>query len=729
MDSLHLRLENCYGIQSLEHDFDFRENKGPKNGRCHAIYAPNGFFKTSLAKVFTDLKHGRDSGDYFFPHRQTQRDIFSDTGEALDPESLLIIDSYVDSYQSENISLLLVNNDLKKVHDDALSAIQESRNVVNKELARLAGVKGRQPNVEHLLKEDFGVPNVYDAFELLGREKATSNTDKLEEIVYTEIFNDKTNAFLESGEIQEEINQYIERYNVLVDQSPVLTRQFNTRSVDAFGKSLSESGFFQARHTLNLKTADSYEIVADEYDFKRKVDEEKDRIVGDEQVKSAFEKIDKSLGKNAELRVLRDRIAERPDVIQELHDPARMRQRLWVRYAQESEAALDKFLQTLAESRGLIEHSRQQAREEQTRWAQVVEEFNRRFWVPFRLRIGNQEEAVLLGEAPEVIFEFVDGEERVEVAQDELQKGLSQGEKRALYILNVLFEVQARMTMDKKTLLVLDDLADSFDYRNKYAIVEYLREVAEDPRFHCIFMSHNYDFHRTVVSRLDIPRENVAFATRSDRGIALPQEKYQNQPLSHWRRNLSNNVRMLVASIPLARNIAEYCGDKDELLRLTSLLHLRPDTDDFTVYDYEQCLRRVFSDQGDLQLEGGDRAMTSVIKEVADAIAAENAENAELESKVALAIATRLEAERFMIREIDDAEFVGNITRNQTMVLLKRFKSERGDMSPEVQVLKRVNLMTPENIHLNSFMYEPILDMAPYELKVLYEEVCGLGVA
>jgi len=35
--------------------------------------------------------------------------------------------------------------------------------------------------------------------------------------------------------------------------------------------------------------------------------------------------------------------------------------------------------------------------------------------------------------------------------------------------------------------------------------------------------------------------------------------------------------------------------------------------------------------------------------------------------------------------------------------------------------------MTPENIHLNSFMYEPILDMDIVELKNLYEKVKTLN--
>jgi len=34
--------------------------------------------------------------------------------------------------------------------------------------------------------------------------------------------------------------------------------------------------------------------------------------------------------------------------------------------------------------------------------------------------------------------------------------------------------------------------------------------------------------------------------------------------------------------------------------------------------------------------------------------------------------------------------------------------------------------MTPENIHLNSFMYEPILDMSNEHLKQLYRKVYAL---
>lgn len=44
--------------------------------------------------------------------------------------------------------------------------------------------------------------------------------------------------------------------------------------------------------------------------------------------------------------------------------------------------------------------------------------------------------------------------------------------------------------------------------------------------------------------------------------------------------------------------------------------------------------------------------------------------------------------------------------------------------NPEaIKILSEVNIMTPENIHFNSFMYEPILDMDITELLNLYQKV------
>ena len=43
-----------------------------------------------------------------------------------------------------------------------------------------------------------------------------------------------------------------------------------------------------------------------------------------------------------------------------------------------------------------------------------------------------------------------------------------------------------------------------------------------------------------------------------------------------------------------------------------------------------------------------------------------------------------------------------------------------------LETLDRVTLVTPENIHLNSFMYEPIVDMSDEQLKKFWAEVKAL---
>lgn len=53
----------------------------------------------------------------------------------------------------------------------------------------------------------------------------------------------------------------------------------------------------------------------------------------------------------------------------------------------------------------------------------------------------------------------------------------------------------------------------------------------------------------------------------------------------------------------------------------------------------------------------------------------------------------------------------------------EKFPSE----TENIKLLKQVNLMTPENIHLNSFMYEPILDMGIDELQNLYTKISNLN--
>ena len=67
---------------------------------------------------------------------------------------------------------------------------------------------------------------------------------------------------------------------------------------------------------------------------------------------------------------------------------------------------------------------------------------------------------------------------------------------------------------------MVDDLADSFDYQNKYAIIQYLKDTSGDGFFKLIVMTHNFDFFRTIEGPF-VGYSNFFMASKNDEGITL----------------------------------------------------------------------------------------------------------------------------------------------------------------------------------------------------------------
>ncbi|MGE5435581.1 MAG: hypothetical protein ACM3O3_00010 [Syntrophothermus sp.] len=370
-----------------------------------------------------------------------------------------------------------------------------------------------------------------------------------------------------------------------------------------------------------------------------------------------------------------------------------------------------------------IEQIVNQAKKEETRWRDVIYEFNKRFSVPFQLSVDNQDEVILKSEAPNIKFTFKDFDGSSSIEENELLRVLSGGELRALYILNIIFEVEARKQNNQETLFIIDDIADSFDYKNKYAIIQYLKDISQFNYFKQIILTHNFDFHRTVSSRLDMKRENKLNTIKTKDGIKLVQEIYQKNPFNTWKLHLVDNKSMLIASIPFVRNIAEYSGDINNFDKLTSLLHIKENTENIKISNLEAIYKDVLKDKSSLILNNPENIVVTLIFETADNILHSTDEIIELENKIVLAIAIRLKAEQYMILKINDEAFYKNITSNQTNKLIERYKKDFPNDLSIIELLDQVSLMTPENIHLNSFMYEPILDMCNEHLKNLYKEI------
>lgn len=153
------------------------------------------------------------------------------------------------------------------------------------------------------------------------------------------------------------------------------------------------------------------------------------------------------------------------------------------------------------------------------------------------------------------------------------------------------------------------------------------------------------------------------------------------------------------------------------------MLHCKPDSNEITIADLDDLFNEICNKSG----ESNNRSakVQEVIHQEARVCLGESG-GLKLENKIVLAIATRCLAEQYIIDKIQDDEFVRSIETNQTQALIRKLKDRFPNRSEVIKVLDRVSLMTPENIHVNSFMYEPIVDMSDEHLKKLYRDVSNL---
>jgi hypothetical protein len=728
MEKIRIKFINCYGIPKLKTVLDFGKDKNNKSINAHLIYAPNGTMKTSFADTIKDIQNGVSTMDFYYPNRNTIRElneVLSDEAEReLRKEDVLVIDSYDEQYKSDKVSTLLANKELKADYDKIYESIITK---LNNLLAKVKSEAGYKSEIDEILTSDFGFSKdkIFDCLNSIVTRYEDFDGTSLNKLKYAKVFTKDTNRIFESDSFKLLIKEYIEAYERLLIGNPVFKKDFNHTSADTVFTNMSKNGFFKANHKVVL---DGTTDELDEKEFKQKIDDAKKMILNEPEMMSKFNNLD-SLFSNAGTREFRDLLLNNKNLIVELNDIEELKRRLWVTYLFENKDILQDVLLTYKIGKTELDSIAEKASKERTVWDTVINQFNERFSnMPFSLKVKNQEDVILKGSIATICFKYNNRDEEKEITEETLLKRLSNGERRALYLLNILFEIKAREIDKHEILLIMDDIADSFDYRNKYAIIEYIKEIVENGLFKVIILTHNFDFYRTVACRIDL-KSTSHFTIKSDTEIMLEKGEYHENVFGKWKSHIYTENVFFVASIPFIRNIIEYTKGTNccEYRTLTSLLHFK----EYTKSILSANLKKIYGENwGADESKFTQKDETPVIDIVlgqAERIYSKECNQIKIENKIVMSIAIRLLAEQYMESRIADKELIRSIERNQTRELrnLVQF-GDTEDENKRKEVIEKVLIITSENIHLNSFMYEPIVDISLSELEELYRDVKAL---
>jgi hypothetical protein len=683
--------------------------------------------KSSFAKTFERLRADQAPEELRY-NRPSSCSVTADN-QPISKESIFVLQAEIDTKADiPAVTNLLVQPNQKVKYDALVLDLEKQKQKALNALQKISKLPKKQ--VEEQLPRDLNASTFIEGVKL-GLE--SGNQEDLSAFPIAVIFDPKALAVIQTSVFQDKFSDFNQRYDELFQAENTIYRKgvFNpARAGNAFG-SLQKERFFDAGHRVHLD-GDSVAISKDELDAR--IQAIHSRIDADDTLKRLREDLAKTAESRALTELLESLDSHQFEFLARMTKPdqlADFRRKLWGYYLSQSQeaSAYREHHESIAYD---IEAIEIEAGNLVPEWHSAVDRFNQRFInMPFTLRITNQAEAALGKEAARLLFLFKDDDgSEVEWKKDEV-KTLSQGERRALHLLGFIFEVETRKKSGQSTLFIADDPADSFDYKNKHAIVQYLEDLTKVDHFRQIILTHNFDLFRTLTRF--VHRKHCLIAVRTvDSMLSLQKmEGINNIFTKIWKPKIASSRAILIATIPFARNIIEYTRSETDsgYLLLTSLLHWKSDTSTLTIKDYLCVYNQLFSTNHTLPNES-DLAYDSIIDE-ATSIAGKSAINElELENKVVLSIATRILAEKQMTARLrvlksdpgywcsDSSQFGSMLGELKTL----------GISADDLELLECVSVTVSSNIHLNSFMYEPLLDLSVEHLSSLFKKVLTYNI-
>lgn len=722
MNHVKIHLENCFGIKNFLKDLDFTQH------RSILIYAPNGTMKTSFSDSMRLLSQGKANkiNDRIHPEKTVVCDVKDENGIVIAPKDIYVANADEDVNSEERFSSFLADAALKARYDAIYAELAQSENVFLTSLRQ----QSKSDNCKDEFVEVFSLnKDVPDSFlQCLYRLKNELDTEH-------EVFDFKYNNIFDAGDkvknivdkYKDALVDYFNRYSELLTDSSLFSSSVDGKSFGSYQaneliKATKDDTFFKASHYLTLSDGTEIKNVSQ---LKTLVNDELGKIAEDEELKINLAKITKALDANEQTRLCKVELERNPALVAHLIDYKKFQKDFWLGCLVAKKDEAKALVAVYEAKRQELQQILAEANAKLDAWNKIVRIYNERFHVPFTVSIENTKDIILKQDTAKLKFTYKDKDgTNTDTKKKDLEKILSRGERRAFHIMQIIFEIEARKREGNDTLVVFDDIADSFDYQNKFAIIEYIKDMNDAGIFKTIVLTHNFDFYRTLSSRLGLGNSVFMTNVSNDGTIELKRGQYRKDLFSYLIDGNHDN-KQLISIIPFARNLIEYMeGQSMDYIKLTSCMHVKQgQTDVLTINDIISLVKGKFPQRCQtLKSVNPNKNIKDFIYSVAESIVAEpNLDPIKIENKICLSIACRLKVEDYMISKMaHDANLVQQINSIRSNQASKLFELYKGQDSNHVDLIEEVNMMTPEGIHLNSFMYEPLIDMSAEHLVKLY---------
>jgi len=726
---LDIDLQYCHGIKSFKTTIDF--SKGP-----FLVFAPNGVFKSSFRKTIEDLINQVPTQDLVNPSAPSKRSISIDGKPAVCDDFLVFkSDSTADEFKMSSSSYLSSSN-LKSQYDSAMITYTSKRTAF---LTLVAQDLGPKLDAGEEIKEAFHDTNLDRALLKIYPSTTRKKNWKSYPQCYKNFFSKNPAKFLSDPSTAKALKKYNTAYKRSVKKSCLFTLGvFEIGDLNAVCSSLAERSYFEGGNTIKLNGQAS-EIQTIE-ELQKVVKDAFNKASKDPAVVKSYQNLVKAGSDKDYADQILDLLQANPFLANEAGNPQSFRQHVLLSAIHAHQSNFDDLMAVRKSLKGIVRKMNSEAKKEEKIWYQTFELVKSSFDLDLTINLANTKNIILDLEPPQMSFSW--GGTNVD-SSILLNDVLSGGERRAFDYARLAFDVLSAERKGQSKILIFDDIADSFDYANKHAIVEFISALSAKSALSIIMLTHNFDFFRLFGSRVASKYgANCYFAIKEpSKDIKLfPGNYFSNIFQNYLVKNATpqNKPSFALSLVTFGRAIIELTDINHETnadyLLYTLVMHYRPNK------GYRILCSTIFHHL-EHQIPGLDpklrndpsfkKSFYTSVNDECNRIASDPTIGPLFEDKLVLALGLRILCENYMYHQLLKKKQINGSQLSKLEfgalfdLFQKNFATKAGKNATLINDIHMCVMFCPPDIHLNAFMFEPIVDYDIRKMRDLFSRLKG----